>query len=435
MPSRGTPDPDGSRVVGSNVRTTTPRPGPGPGPHTGLARNVVVLSWVSFFADAASEMLYPVFPTFVTQTLGASPAVLGLIEGVAEGTASIGKAISGRLADRFRRRPMIAAGYAISTISKPLIGLARTWPLALVGRFVDRSGKGVRDSPRDAVLASDTSRETRGRGFGFQRAFDTAGAVVGPLLGLALYEAFDHRIRPLFFFAVIPGAISVGLVFLVRERPRNVDVRGQHSQTGKRQRSSAASMRLLPRRYRELLLVLGAFNLANFSDSLLILRAKEVGLSFVSVILVYALFNASYAALSYPAGILSDRIPRRNVYATGLLVFAVAYVGLGLTRSSGWVWVLFAVYGGYWALTDGVGRAWVADLTPPELVGTGLGLYQGVIGVGVLIAGVWAGLAWGDNGRLPLILSGSVVAVLATGLLTIGRRLDPPAPASASRAG
>ena len=138
-----------------------------------------MLAWVSFCADAASEMLYPVFPTFVTQTLGAPASVLGLIEGVAEGTASIGKAISGRLADRFRRRPMIAGGYAISAIAKPLIGLAHSWPLALVGRFVDRVGNGTRDAPRDAVLAADTSRETRGRGFGFQRVLDTAGAVVG----------------------------------------------------------------------------------------------------------------------------------------------------------------------------------------------------------------------------------------------------------------
>ena len=406
---------------------------PGTGSRRRLPRNVLVLSWVSFFADASSEMLYPVFPTFVTQTLGASPAVLGLIEGVAEGTASIGKAISGRLADRVsRRRPMIAAGYGVSAIAKPIIGLARTWPLALVGRFVDRAGKGLRDSPRDAVVASDTSQETRGKGFGFQRAFDTAGAVVGPLIGLALYEALGHRIRPLFFIAVIPGAISVGLVFLVREQPRQGSARRSARE---RPQGSSASIGALPRRYWELLLVLGLFNLVNFSDSLLILRAKEVGLGFAEVILVYALFNLSYAALSYPAGVVSDRVPRRIVYAGGLLIFAVAYVGLGLVRSTAWVWVLFAVYGGYWALTDGVGRAWVSDVSPPELVGTGLGLYQGLVGVCVLAAGVWAGLAWGGTGRLPLILSGSAVALLAIALLTVGRRLDPPRTASPPPAG
>lgn len=381
----------------------------------------MVLSWVSFFADASSEMLYPVFPIFVTQTLGASAAILGLIEGVAEGTASVGKAISGRLADRQRRRPMIALGYGISALAKPVIGLARAWPLALVGRFVDRAGKGIRDSPRDAVVAADTTQKTRGRGFGFQRAFDTAGAVVGPLAGLGLYEALGHKIRPLFFLAVIPGAISVGLVFMVRERTPS---RAERARARERRRMSAASAERLSRRYWELLLVLGAFNLVNFSDSLLILRAKDVGLGFAEVILVYALFNASYAALSYPAGVASDRVPRRVVYAIGLLIFAVAYVGLGLARSSIWVWLLFAVYGGYWALTDGVGRAWVADMSPRELQGTGLGLYQCVIGVCVLVAGIWAGLAWGANGRVPLIVSGSAVFVLAIGLLTMGRRLD-----------
>ena len=389
-----------------------------------LPRNVVVLSWVSFFADTASEMLYPVFPIFVTQTLGASAAILGLIEGVAEGTASIGMAVSGRLADRFRRRPMIALGYGISAVAKPLIGLARAWPMALVGRFIDRAGKGIRDSPRDAVLATDVAKKTRGRAFGVQRAMDTAGAVAGPLLGLALYEALGHRIRPLFFVAIIPGVISVALVALVREQPRKPATRERHGEAPERRRTATASLRLIPARYWRLLSVLAIFNLANFSDSLLILRAKEVGLAFASVILVYALFNASYAALSVPAGIVSDRVPRRVVYATGLLVFAATYIGLGLTSSAAWVWVLFAVYGAYWALTDGVGRAWIADLLPAELAGTGLGFYQGVVGVCVLAAGVWAGLAWDGNGRLPLLISGVATGVLALGLLTVGKALD-----------
>jgi MFS family permease len=392
-----------------------------------ITHNVRVLSWVSFFADASSEMLYPVFPIFVTETLGASAAVLGLIEGIAEGTASTGMAVSGRLADRFRRRrPMIALGYGISAAAKPLIGLARAWPLALVGRFVDRAGKGLRDSPRDAVLAGETTQTARGRTFGFQRGADTAGAVVGPLIGLALYELLGHRIRLLFFIAVVPGAISVLLVRLVREPGSSS---AERAGARVERPGAAAPLKLLPARYWQVLAVLGLFNLVNFSDSLMILRAKELGLAFASVILVYALYNASYALLSLPAGIMSDRLPRRRIYAFGLLIFAVSYVGLGVSHSAVWVWVLFAVYGGYWALTDGVGRAWVADLVPPELAGTGLGLYQGLVGICVLIAGIWAGLAWGLNGRWPLIVSGAIAGVLALGLLTLGRRLDAPAPA------
>ncbi len=381
-----------------------------------MPRNVVVLSWVSFFQDTASEMLYPVFPLFVTGTLGAPPAVLGLIEGVAEATASIGKAISGRLADRMRRRPLVALGYGISSASKPLIGLAGAWPLALAGRFADRAGKGLRTSPRDALLAADAPPEIRGRAFGLHRAADSAGAVLGPLLGLAVYQALDERLRPLFLIAAVPAAISVALIALVRERP-NPD---PGPAAGPAAPTSAGA---LPRRYWRLVAVLGVFSLVNFSDALLILRAEELGLGFASIICAYALYNAVYAALSLPAGALSDRVPRRLVYATGLIAFSVAYLGLGAADDGWWVWILFPVYGAYTALTDGVGKAWVVDVLPSELLGTGLGFFQGISGGCVLIASLWAGLMWGGDGRVPLLVSGAAVAAIAGLLLTAGRRL------------
>jgi MFS family permease len=265
----------------------------------------------------------------------------------------------------------------------------------------------------------------RGRAFGFHRAADTAGAIVGPLLGLALYEAFDHRLRPLFFVATVPAAISVGFVGRVREHAPTRDQR-------RRARETQPPVRALPRRYWRVVIVLGIFGLANFSDALLIVRARELGLGFVAIVLVYTLYNTSYALLSTPAGIVSDRVPRRVVYAVGLLVFAVAYVGLGLARSGAWVWVLLPLYGAYTALTDGIGKAWVSDLLPSELTGTGLGLFQGVIGGCALVASVWAGLAWGGDGRLPLVISGTVVGVLALGLLIVGARfLDREAGVSA----
>src|SRR3954469_8078797 len=242
-----------------------------------LPRNVVVLSWVSFFQDAASELLYPIFPLFITSTLGAPASALGLIEGVAEGTASIGKALSGRLADRFRRRPLIALGYGISSAPKPLIGLAGVWPVALAGRFVDRVGKGLRTSPRNALLAADTPLEIRGRAFGFHRAADTAGAVVGPLLGLALYEAFNHHLRPLFFFAAVPAAISVSLIAYVREHP-------PAPRPAQAVEPLTVPPSVLPARYWRVVIVLALFGLANFSDALLILRARALGLGFVAII-------------------------------------------------------------------------------------------------------------------------------------------------------
>src|SRR3954451_4243213 len=241
-----------------------------------IPRNVKVLSAVSFFQDAASEMLYPVVPLFVTSVLGAPPSVLGLIEGVAEGTASIGKAVSGRLADRFRRRPLIALGYGVSSLSKPVIGLAQGWGLVLVARFTDRVGKGVRTSPRDALIAAETPPEIRGRAFGFHRAADTAGAVVGPLLGLALYEALDHRLRPLFFVAAVPAAISVALIGLVREHPP------APAELAKARREPLIPPRgTLPRPYWRVVAPVALFGLVNFSDAFIILRASDLGLGFV----------------------------------------------------------------------------------------------------------------------------------------------------------
>lgn len=396
-------------------------PGEAPSPVSGqgLTRNVRTLSAVSFFQDAASEMLYPVLPLFLTTVLGAPVAVVGLIEGVAEATASAVKVVSGRLADVRARRPLVAAGYGISSVSKLLIGFATGWALVLFARIADRFGKGVRTSPRDALLASEVEAVNRGRVFGFHRAMDTAGAVVGPLVGFALYELLDHRLRPLFFIAFVPAAISVGLIFFVHER--RVAPAPQEPRTLRHAGP-------LPSRYWRLLLLLTLFGLVNFPDALLILRARGLGLGFASVILVYAAYNLSYAALSYPAGVVSDRLSRRMVFATGLAIFAIAYVGLGLADTSGWVWLLLPLYGGYTALTDGVSKAWVSDLLPEELLGTGLGLFQGVAGGAALIAGIWAGLAWGANGRGPLIVSGVVVAVLAALLLLGGRRLDPSYP-------
>jgi len=398
------------------MRSTSHAP-PGASGGRKLPRNVVVLSWVSFFQDAASEMLYPIFPLFITGTLGAPASVLGLIEGIAEATASVGKAVSGRLADRFRRRPLIALGYGISSAAKPLIGAAGVWPVALAGRFVDRAGKGIRTSPRDALLAADTPPGMRGRAFGFHRAVDTAGAVVGPLLGLALYEAFDHRLRPLFFLAAVPAAVSVVLIALVREPARPAPPTAAPR--------SGVRPAALGRDFWRVVVVLGVFGLGNFTDALLILRARELGMSFVSIILVYALYNATYAALSFPAGVLSDRVPRRQVYAAGLVVFACVYIALGVVDDAGWVWLLLPLYGAYIALTDGVGKAWIADLLAASALGTGLGLFQAITGGCALVASIWAGLAWNGDGRLPLVVSGVVVGVLALLMIVFGRRLDP----------
>lgn len=368
---------------------------------TWLTPNVRTLSGVSFLQDAASELLYPILPIFLTVTLGAPAAVVGAVEGIAEGISAVSKLVLGRLADGRAKRPFIALGYGLAAVGKVLIAVATAWPVVLAGRGVDRVGKGIRGAPRDALLMVDVPREQRGRVFGFHRAADTAGAVVGPAIGLALYELLDHRLRPLLLVAVVPAVLSVLLVFAVREAapmPRSAGALEFSAPTGE---------------LRRLIVALTLFGLVNFPDALLLLRAHELGLSTGGVIGAYILYNAVYAGLSYPAGALSDRHPRHRVFAAGLALFAVGYLGLGLIDAPWLVFVILPLYGGFAACTDGVGKAWVSSLAPEDEQAGAQGLYQALTGGAILIAGLWAGLAWNGDGVLPLLVSGSIAAVLS----------------------
>ena len=288
--------------------------------------------------------------------------------------------------------------------------------MVLAARVTDRVGKGTRGPPRDAIIADDTTPANRGRAFGFHRAADTAGAVVGPLIGLGLYELVGQEFRPLLWIAVIPAVISVALVFLIRERAH------PHPHVER-----TWSARGLPRRYWRFIGLIAVFGIVNFPDTLILLRAKDLGLDFAGVTLAYVLYNISYALLSYPAGVVSDRLSRRVVFGVGLVVFSVTYLGFGLTTTSAWVWVLLPLYGIYTALTDGVSRAWVADLVPADERGTALGIHAAVSGACLLVAGVWAGLAWHGTGHVPFIVSGCVVAVVAVVVLRAGRLFDATA--------
>lgn len=381
-----------------------------------LTANVRTLSGVSFLQDAASELLYPVLPIFLTVTLGAPAAVVGVVEGVAEGVSSLSKLLLGRRADGRSKRPFIAAGYGLAAVGKVLIALAGTWPVVLLGRGVDRVGKGVRGAPRDALLMVDVPRDQRGRVFGFHRAADTAGAVVGPAIGLALFEMFNHRIRPLLFVAVIPAVLSVLLVAAVREAPK--DPRKAPATP------EIASPTTLSPELRRLIGVLTLFGLVNFPDALLLLRAHDLGLSTGGVIAAYIAYNAVYAGAAYPAGALADRLAPHRIFAIGLLLFAVGYVGLGLANAPWLVFVLLPIYGGFAACTDGVGKAWVSSLAPETHQAGAQGLFQALTGGSVLVAGLWAGLAWGGNGTVPLMVSGGVAAVLGLALLLRGARLS-----------
>ncbi|TGD87399.1 MFS transporter [Mycolicibacterium sp. CH28] len=380
-----------------------------------LTRNVRVLSAVSFLQDAASELLYPLLPIYLTVVLGAPPAVVGAIEGAAEGAASLTKIAVGPLGDRFAKRPLIATGYGMAALGKVIIAVAAGWPGVLAGRVVDRLGKGIRGAPRDALLVDGIEPAARGRVFGFHRTMDTLGAVVGPLLGLAGYELLDHRIAPLLYLAIVPAVLSVLLVVLVRERPRTGRERGD-SVAGKRQ-SVFHGLRELPRRYWRVTALLVAFGVVNFPDALLLLRLNEIGFGVVGVILAYVGYNLVYALASFPAGVLADRLPRSAVFGFGLVFFAVGYIGLGLTTDTVAAWLLIAAYGLFTACTDGVGKAWISSLVGADRQASAQGLFQGASGAAVLAAGLWAGLLWGTDGRVPLLISGVVGGCFAVALL------------------
>jgi len=402
--------------------------------HPWLTRNLALLTMVSLTQDAASELLYPLLPVLLTGVLAAPPLVLGVIEGLADATAGVTRYVSGRWSDRRGRRPFITAGYGFAALGKALVAAATLWPVVLVGRVVDRFGKGVRSAPRDALIAASTAPQHRGRAFGFHRTGDTLGAVIGPLLGLWALAALGDDVRAALWWAVVPAVLSTLLTLFVRDRsmrtglvepavgvvPDTGDPAGPVSAAAgagpaaNAVRSAAPVAQNgspLPAEYRRVVMLLVLVAVVNFSDTLLLLRVLQLGFSTTEVVLAYVVFNSVYTLGSYPAGMLTDRWPRQRVYSIGLVAFGLAYVGLGWV-SGGWqVYALMAVYGLFPAFTDGVGKAWVSSLVPAEHLGRALGVHQGFNNGAVLLAGVWAGATWGlgtGNGVVPLTIAGVV---------------------------
>ncbi len=372
----------------------------------GLSPNVVLLGGVSLFTDISSEMLYPLVPVFLTAVLGAPVAALGLIEGAAEATANILKVFSGWWSDQSgRRKPFVIGGYGLSAFSKPLLALAAGWPFVLLMRLADRTGKGLRSAARDALIVDYTSEKDRGRAFGLHRAMDTMGAVLGPLLALWFMSHYGEDAagyRTVFLWAFLPAALGVVLLFIVKERQF----------TAKFQKPTFG-WNIFNKDLKIFLLVNLVFYLGNSSDAFLILRAKGLGMTMVQVILAYVLYNLVYSIASLPAGILADRLGKRKVFFIGLLVFSAVYFILALTKSPAWVWPLFAVYGLYTAMTDGVGKAYVSILVDESHRATALGAYNMLIGLGGFIASLVAGLLWTALGPQAAFIYGGTAAGLA----------------------
>jgi MFS family permease len=387
-----------------------------PSPVPGVSRNVFVLGLVSLATDIASEMVYPLIPIFLTVTLGAPVAALGAIEGIAEGTASLMKVGSGWYSDRLAmRRPLVAAGYALSAVGKVLVATAFHWPQVLVARTVDRFGKGVRTSPRDALIADSALPETYGRAFGYHRAADTVGAVIGPLIGLAILEIVgQNQLRPVLLIATVPGVLSVGLLAFVKERRREPKAVESGVERPKIDLSGASRV------FWVFLSISLLFALGNSSDTFLILRANDLGLSLAVVILLYVLYNASYSLLSLPAGIVADRAGKRLLVTGGFFVYGLVYMGFALAGQGSQLWPLFLVYGVYMAFTDGMARAMVAELSPEERRGTFLGLYYTGIGLMAVAASVLAGVLWDVVGKpAPFWLGASTGFVAAALMLAL----------------
>jgi len=378
-----------------------------------LPREILKLGWISFFLDVASEMVYPLVPLFVASTLGAPGLALGLIEGGADAILAVVTALSGRVSDRMRRRtPFLRVGYAIAAASKPLLGLATHWTGVLALRVTDRTGKGLRTAARDALIADLAGPEQRGDAFGFHRSMDTAGAFVGVLGALALLHFLPGQYRTIFALTAIPGAMAVWLTFRVREPAAPPPA------------PSARGASKLPRGFWRACAPLWMFALGNSSDAFLLLRSHDEGFSETNVILAYALMNLAYTLTAIPAGRLSDDYGRKRVIAIGWTLNAIVYASFAWLSLDA-LWIVFAAYGVFLGLTQGVAKAWIADHAPAELRGTALGAYQLGIGLLVLVSNAFAGWLWDAVHPSATFAFGAVTSVLALALLAWTSRAKP----------
>lgn len=372
------------------------------------SRNVLGMGLISLMNDVASEMIYPLLPIFLTSVLHAGAASIGIIEGIAETTTSLLKYLSGFYSDRLRRRkPVFAAGYAISNLFRPLIGISTLWLHVLLFRFADRVGKGIRTAPRDALLADSVSPGNLGVAFGFQRTMDHIGAFTGPLIATALIY-FGLSIRSIFLLTIIPGIATVILALsMVRERT--------HISVEHVPRISLGSIRKPG--FLWYLLSVSVFTLGNSTDAFLLLKARDAGISVAMIPVLWAMLHFSKAAFSMPGGRLSDKLGRKPVIILGWGVYALVYGGFAFAGSASAVWLLFLVYGLYFGLTEGVEKAFVADLVPSEARGSAYGAYSLAVSITALPASVMFGLVWQVFGNQAAFALGAGLALAASAML------------------
>jgi MFS family permease len=372
-----------------------------------LSRSALIIGLVSLLSDASSEMIYPVLAIFLTQVLHAPATVIGLIEGVTNGIANVVPIISGWLSDRLGRRKSIAfVGFMLSALSRPVIGLASVWTVAFAARGADRIGKGIRSAPKQALLADAASDAQRGRVFGYDRAMDYLGSVIGPLICLALVGGLGVGVRSIFFIASVPAFLAALMILAVRE-PRDTA----------KAKVKGSSFRGLTREFKLFLIVAAVFGLANSANSFLILRAQELGLATTWTILAYALFNAISSLFSMPAGTASDKFGRRNVLLIGYTIYALVYFGFGAANEVWMMWPLFALYGLFPALADGAAKAMAVDTAGKAGRATAIGVFSAVNGFTQIAASIIGGALWDKINSQATFYFGAILAALAVVLL------------------
>lgn len=386
-----------------------------------FSSNVIILGFVSFLNDMASEMVYPIVPIFLISVLGAPALVVGFIEGLADSFSKILMAFSGIVSDRSqRRKPYIVWGYGFATFSHLIMSLATAWPVVMFARVINRTGKGVRTSARDAIITESTEKTDRGRNFGLHRSMDSLGAVVGPLVSILLLRLLNDDYRKLFLLAFIPALLGVLLIiFFIKEKKKPpLGINGLKFEWSK----TNASFKIF-------LLISFIFTLGNSSDVFMILRAQNLGLSIGLTIFTYVLFNSTYALFSLPAGLIADKIGARRVLFMGFIIFAFVYLGFGFIDTAKWIWLLFPIYGIYMALTDGVSKAYISKLIPHEISASAFGIYQTLMGVATFFASTIAGALWTFGSvRLPFYFGGLMAIVAAVLFLLLTKRITAEQP-------
>lgn len=370
---------------------------------TFLTHNIFILGLISLFTDLSTEMSYAVIPIFLKEVLKAQPVFIGLIEAIAESTASILKTFSGYISDKLKKRKLfIFIGYTLSAVAKPLLALAtHSWHV-LIMRFADRFGKGIRTAPRDALIAESTKESYYGRVYGFHRAMDTMGAILGPLLAFIILSISHQNYRLLFTLAFIPGLIAVFLIIIgVKEIIR--ETKGIFS----------FSFRIINTELRTFFIIIIIFTLGNSSDAFLLLRARELGLGVSLIPILWLVFNISYFLWSYPAGVISDQMGRKKTIIFGFLIYTTTYTFLALNNNTTLLWPIFILYGLYYGFTEGNLRAYVADLTLPEHRGTIFGIYHTIVGIILLPANLAMGYLWQRFGFSIALFTGATFSLIS----------------------